>query len=31
MPDMQPRDATFEYLRPISAAIEDLDTLDSFE
>lgn len=31
MPDMQPRDSTIEYLRRISAAIDDLDTLDSFD
>jgi hypothetical protein len=31
MPDMQPRDSTIEYLRRISVAIDDLDTLDSFD
>ncbi|MET0988094.1 MAG: phosphotransferase [Steroidobacteraceae bacterium] len=30
MPDMQPRDATLEFIRRIAAAIDDLDSLDSF-
>lgn len=30
MPDMQPRDATLEFIRRIATAIDDLDALDSF-
>jgi thiamine kinase-like enzyme len=30
MPDMQPRDATLEFVRRIAAAVDDLDALDSF-
>ncbi|MET0984041.1 MAG: phosphotransferase [Steroidobacteraceae bacterium] len=29
MPDMQPRDITFEFVRRMSTAMDDLDTLDS--
>ncbi|MET0986982.1 MAG: phosphotransferase [Steroidobacteraceae bacterium] len=30
MPDMQPRDSTLEFIRRITTAIDDLDSLDSF-
>lgn len=30
MPDMQPRDTTLEFIKRISTAIDDLDSLDSF-
>ncbi|MEJ2459065.1 MAG: hypothetical protein P8Y58_13380 [Novosphingobium sp.] len=30
MPDMQPRDSTLEFIRRITIAMDDLDTLDSF-
>jgi hypothetical protein len=31
MPDMQPRDSTLEFIRRIATAIDDLESLDSFE
>ncbi|MCY1562617.1 hypothetical protein D9M68_1000460 [compost metagenome] len=30
LPDMQPRDTTLEFIRRISTAIDDLDSLDAF-
>jgi hypothetical protein len=31
MPDMQPRDVTLEFILRIATAIDDLESLDSFE
>ena len=31
MPDMQPRDSTEEFIRRISTAMDDVDSLDSFD
>jgi hypothetical protein len=31
MPDMQPRDSTLEFIRRITTAMDDLDTMDSFK
>jgi hypothetical protein len=30
LPDMQPRDTTLEFIRRITTAIDDLDSLDAF-